>query len=72
MVWSLQLSLALQWSTNWAMNTHRSGAGQFVEFIFIHEWNEWNEGDDMICGNTNLLEDMVDMVVAVVRISKEN
>ena len=54
------------------MNTHRSGAGQFVEFIFIHEWNEWNEGDDMICGNTNLLEDMVDMVVAVVRISKEN
>ena len=55
------------------MNAHRSRAGQFVEFIFIHEWNEiWNEGDDTICGNTNLHEDMVDMVVAVVRTSKEN
>ena len=72
MVWLLQLSLALQWSTNWAMNTHRLGAGQFVEFIFIHEWNEiWNDGDDMISRNTNLHENMIDMLVAVVRKSKE-
>ena len=54
------------------MNTHRSGAGQFVEFIFIHEWNEiWNDGDDMISRNTNLHENMIDMLVAVVRKSKE-
>ena len=54
------------------MNTHRLGAGQFVEFIFIHEWNEiWNDGDDMICRNTKLHENMIDMVVAVVTKSKE-
>ena len=53
------------------MNTHRLGAGQFVEFIFIHEWNEiWNDGDDMISRNTKK-KNMIDMLVAVVRKSKE-
>ena len=54
------------------MNTHRLGAGQFVEFILSHEWNEiCKDGEDMICRNTNLHEIMIDMVVAVVRKSKE-
>ena len=34
-------ALALKCSTNWATNTHKLGAGQFVEFILSHE-KEWN------------------------------
>ena len=32
--------LGLQCSTNWAMKIHTLGAGQFVEFILTHDWNE--------------------------------
>ena len=36
-------ALALQCWTNCAMKNHTLGAGQFVEFILIREWNEtWN------------------------------
>ena len=34
-------ALALKCSTNWATNTHKLGAGQFVEFTLSHE-KEWN------------------------------
>jgi len=36
----LMTAFALQCSTNWAMNTHTLGAGQFIEFILTRERNE--------------------------------
>ena len=37
---SMASASALQCSTNLAMKTHTLGAGQFVDFILTHEWNE--------------------------------
>ena len=36
----MAFALALDFFTNWVMNTHVLGAGQFVEFILTHERNE--------------------------------
>ena len=48
-------ALALQCSTDWAMNTHMLGTGQFIEFILTRKWDE----DDVNCRNTNLNENMI-------------
>ena len=57
-------ALALQCSTNRAMNTHMLGADQFIEFIFTRDRNEtWNEVD-LNCGNT--LRRNGDVIIEVV------
>ena len=40
--------LGLQCSTIWAMKTPALEAGQFVEFILTHDWNETQNEDDMV------------------------
>ena len=52
--------LVLQCSTNWAKKSHTLEAGQSVEFILTHEWNETCNEDDVNCRNTNLNENNYD------------
>ena len=35
-------ALALQFSTIWAMKTHTLGAGQFICWVHLNPWKEWN------------------------------
>ena len=45
-------TLALQYSTKWAMKTNMLGADQFIEFIFTRDRNETN----LNCGNSDEIE----------------
>ena len=48
------------------MKTHILRAGQFVEFILTRERNE-TQNDDVNCGNTNLYDMIVALVIDFLR-----